>query len=370
MQKIKIKTCVYTDLKFCISKTRGFLFSLLGPVFSPKCNIGPLLMCHLWKTYSCPVLRSGLSSLVLLPSHLIPLHKFHKKILRSFLRLSDRSPIPALYLLLGECPMDGQLELDALSLFWSIWNHPESKIAEIIFYILTVCQNNSRTWSNYIRKICKKYELPDPLTLLQSDTESKSSWKHKVKRAVVSYHDNILRGNASTNSKMTYLNVSNRSVSGPPHPVLSNVVAANDVIKLRVQVRFLTGDYLTYSLNHSHGNGKSPHCRLCSDGDVSPDETVSHVISQCSALENVRRRVLPEILDTVRSLFPHKWVSNFLHLQNDEIRTQYILDCTSLNLPDSIRVKVTNSSTVFKVTHDFCFAIHKERMRLLNLLKK
>ena len=63
-----------------ISKTRGSLFSLLGPVFSPKCNVGPLLMCHIWKTYSCRVLRSGLSSLVLLPSHLIPLYKFHKKI--------------------------------------------------------------------------------------------------------------------------------------------------------------------------------------------------------------------------------------------------------------------------------------------------
>ena len=75
-------------------------------MFSPKYNIGPLLICHIWKTYSCPVLRSGLSSLVLLPSHLIPLHKFHKKILRSFLRLSDQSPIPVLYPLLGECPMD------------------------------------------------------------------------------------------------------------------------------------------------------------------------------------------------------------------------------------------------------------------------
>ena len=152
----------------------------------------------------------------------------------------------------------------------------------------------------------------------------------------------------------------------PPHPVLRNVAAASDVLKLRVQVRFLVGDYLTYSLDHSHGNGKSPHCRLCSTADTPLNESVSHVISQCSALESVRSRILPEILDVVRNLSPQKWVSNYLHLQNDNTRTQFILDCTSQNLPISIRVKATNCMVVFRVTRDFCFAIHKERMRLLN----
>ena len=168
---------------------------------------------------------------------------------------------------------------------------------------------------------------------------------------------------------MTYLNVSNLSVSGPPHPVLCNVAAACDVLKLRVQVRFLVGDYLTYSLDHSHGNGKSPHCRLCSAADTTPEETVSHVISRCSALENVRSRILHEIFDVVRNLSPQKWVSNYLHLQDYNTRTQFILDCTSQNLPVSIRVKATDSSVVFRVTRDFCFAIHKERMRLLNQIK-
>ena len=142
-----------------ISNARGSLFSLLGPVFSPKCTLNPVLMLHIWRTYTCPILRSGLSALVLLSAHLIPLHRFHRKTLRSFLRLSDRAPLPALYMLLGEFPIDGQLEMDVLSLFWSVWHNPDTKIAEIVNYILTVCQENSRTWSNNIRKICQKLRL-------------------------------------------------------------------------------------------------------------------------------------------------------------------------------------------------------------------
>ena len=223
-----------------------------------------------------------------------------------------------------------------------------------------------------MRKICQKYNISDPLTLLQSTPESKLTWSNRTKKAITSHHDNILHQNASTNSKMEYLNVTNLSVNGPPHPVLRNVVAASDVIKLRVQVKFLAGDYLTYSLSHSHGNGKSPHCRLCSSGDSSPEESVTHIISQCSALDVVRSRLVSEVSDVVQHLSPKEWNRNLILLNDPKILTQYVLDCTSPNLPKSLQVPPRDSEktiSVFKVTRDFCFAIHKERMRQLKLLK-
>ena len=223
-----------------------------------------------------------------------------------------------------------------------------------------------------MRKICQKYNIGDPLTLLQSDPESKSKWRKRTKEAITAYHDNLLHQNSMTNSKMEFLNGTNLSVSGPPHPVLRNVTVAYDVMKLRVQVRFLTGDYLTYSLDHTHGNGKSPHCRLCSNGDSSPDETVTHIISQCAALQDVRNRLFPEILDLIHLLFPDDKNQNSVLLQDPKIQTQYILDCTSPNLPKSLTVPMKDlekTCRAFKVTRDFCYAIHKERIRKLNLLK-
>ena len=49
------------DLK--IKKARGSLFKLLGPAFSYKCLLSPTVQVHLYRTYICPISRSGLSAM-------------------------------------------------------------------------------------------------------------------------------------------------------------------------------------------------------------------------------------------------------------------------------------------------------------------
>ena len=48
-----------------IKKARNSLFALLGPAFSFKCLLSPVVKLHLYRTFVCPVLRSGLAALVL-----------------------------------------------------------------------------------------------------------------------------------------------------------------------------------------------------------------------------------------------------------------------------------------------------------------
>ena len=49
----------------------------------------------------------------------------------------------------------------------------------------------------------------------------------------------------------------------------------------------------------------------------------------------------------------------------------FILDCTSLNLPSAYRVPTHNPevSQVFKISRDWCYAVAKERARLLKAKK-
>ena len=49
---------------------------------------------------------------------------------------------------------------------------------------------------------------------------------------------------------------------------------------------------------------------------------------------------------------------------------QFILDCTSFNLPDSHRIDVNcnHVATVFNVSRDFCYAVHSSRMEQLKYL--
>ena len=80
-----------------ISKGRNNIFGLLGPAFSFKCLLSPLVKIHFFRTYTCPILRSGLSSFSLRTGALQPLSIFHRKTMRGILNLSKTSNVPALH---------------------------------------------------------------------------------------------------------------------------------------------------------------------------------------------------------------------------------------------------------------------------------
>ena len=50
--------------------------------------------------------------------------------------------------------------------------------------------------------------------------------------------------------------------------------------------------------------------------------------------------------------------------------TQFILDPTSLNLPNAIRIQpgVSNLNEVLRICSNYCFLIHKERIKQLDKL--
>ena len=48
-----------------IQKGRNNIVGLLGPAFSFKCLLSPSVKIHLFRTCTCPILQSGLSSFAL-----------------------------------------------------------------------------------------------------------------------------------------------------------------------------------------------------------------------------------------------------------------------------------------------------------------
>ena len=128
-----------------LRKGRGSLYGLLGPGFAYKCLLSPLVKLHLYRTYVCPIIRSGLSSFSIRQTSLQPLSIFQRKTLRAILKLSKNSSIPAIHFLTGELPIEGKFHRDVFSLFFSIWNNPNTKIYEIVKYLLENSTENSRT---------------------------------------------------------------------------------------------------------------------------------------------------------------------------------------------------------------------------------
>ena len=208
-----------------MQKGRKSLFSLLGAGFAFKSNLSPTLKIYLYQTFTCPILRSGLSTFALRPAQCEPLALFQRKVLKSIFKLSKTAPTPAIHFLAAELPIEGKIHRDMFSLFYSIWTNPDMKISQIVKYLLQNNCDNSRTWTNRIRQLAQMYGLQDPLISLSQDPPPKSTFKEEVMTKITVYHERKLRENASTNSKMQYLNVYACNLRGQAHPSIYKVTS-------------------------------------------------------------------------------------------------------------------------------------------------
>ena len=351
-----------------VQSARDTLFGFLGNIFSYKCKLSQTVQYHTWNVFIKPVLRSGLAALPIRPPVVKTITTFHHKMLRAILKLSHHSPVAPLYFLLGELPMEASLHLDILSLFWNIWINPQTKAYEVVKYLLKMSSSSSMTWSAHLRIIFLVYNLPDPLMLLDSPPWPKDRWKHHTKISVTSHYETTLRHRAQGNYKLNYLNVQANGLSGRPHPVLSWVLTTHDVVIVRPHIKMLAGDYLCYA-HLAHDRGADPHCRMCQQiiHHPAPAEDMVHVLTRCRATADTRGRIMPDLLNTLASLIPN---NRLLSGITNDLLTQFILDCTSLNLPVDVRVPHNHPgfNSIARQCSSLIYAIHKDRSRQMKAM--
>ena len=348
-----------------IDSAREIIFNLLGTSLATNVNSQQVLL-HVWTIYVNPIARSGLAALPVRPAAIGALKTFHHKILRGILKLSPVSPIPPLYFLLGEIPVEAALHLDILTLFWCIWANPQTKIHDIVKYLLMMADSTSLTWSAHLKILFLWYNLPDPLVLMNSAPWPKERWKTLIKTKVIACTEVSWREKAAKNSKLHFLNVQTLGLSGRPHPVLSGVLTTQEVMRSRVHVKMLCGDYPCYSYIGSDKN-QDTYCKLCKHLHpqvTPPEEDMVHLVSRCKATSDTRARILPELFNLISLHLPN---NSILNSPNHTHLTQLILDPTSLNLPMTIRIAPGHPilPDVLNRSRHLCFALHKDRTRQL-----
>ena len=146
-------------------------------------------------------------------------------------------------------------------------------------------------------------------------------------------------------------------------------MTTQDVVTIRPHIKLLAGDYLCHSqLAHD------PHCRLCqnlaplTDQAQAPPEDIIHLLTQCRATRDTRERHLSDLLNTIADHYPYNLLlSNHSNIQ----LTQFLLDCTSLNLPNDMRIAANHPGFIPTTMHcsKLIFAIHKDRSKQLKSLE-
>ena len=85
----------------------------------------------------------------------------------------------------------------------------------------------------------------------------------------------------------------------------------------------------------------------------------------CKATMDLRSRLLPELLNVVAKVQPNCEILEFL--PPPPVMTQFVLDCSSPNLSNSVRIPFHNPGLpeIYRVARDWCYGIHCERVRLI-----
>jgi hypothetical protein len=175
------------------------------------------------------------------------------------------------------------------------------------------------------------YGLPDPLKLMMDPPPSKSSWKTLTQTKITVFHEQKLRNLAQNNSKMEFMNVGLLGLSGKPHPIISGIRDSRDISKLRMHLKFLTGDILTGE-RLAIDRGSDPKCRICS----APRESIVHILTQCRALADIHERLHADLVNIIVDIDDQNKIIE--HTTSDETITQFVLDPTSMNLANGYRI--------------------------------
>ena len=221
------------------------LFSLLPAGLALGHHANPAACIKVEQQYALPVLLSGLGALVLRKVEVNMISTCYKNTLQRLMKLHDKTPDCAVYLLAGSLPGKAILHLRQLSLFLMICHLPGDILHTLAWTTLVQGRPSTKSWFQEIREICILYGLPHPLSLLQSQP-TKESFKKLCKEKVHDYWRAKLSTEALSLCSLKYLRPEYLSPS-KPHPIFTSLDGNPYQAKAaKVQALFLPGRYYTW----------------------------------------------------------------------------------------------------------------------------
>ena len=349
-----------------ISAHRAKIFSLLpaglayGHLASTAATLKVERMCAL------PVLLSGMSTLVLSKRDISILSDHFKKILRLIMKLPDRTPEPVIFFLAGTLPLPAHLHLRKLSLFGMICRLKGNVLHSIGRIMLTDCKPAAKSWFQDIRNICVQYALPHPLDLL-NNPPPKLHFKKLCKEQVHLYWREKLTSMSDIPS-LKFLITPFLSLL-KPHPIWTSLDGNPYQAKAaKVQALFLSGRYRTERLCRFWSSNSNGYCLLDSCLNLKYFDDYSHILLHCSGLIDERRRLVSFTKSFLAANSEAESIVNeyLLYSNDDDIRLQFLLDCSVLPLVIQSQQSGTDIINVlFRVTRTWCRSLHVARSRKL-----
>ena len=273
-----------------ISAHQRAMASVLHTGAAQHHRASPAETLQLERLYGCPVLLSGLPSLVLTKKELSSVMRHHRITLCRLQRLPKTTPDCVVYFLAGTLPSTALIHLRQLGLLCMLARLGDTSALQQVGRGALLHGSPYKSWFQQLRSVTEQYSLPDPLFILQSPP-SKESWKKQCKSMVVSWWEQRLRGEASLLPSLSYFQPSFMSLN-KPHPMWTMADNPHEVSKATTVATMLSGRYVTdHRARYWSSSNPQGFCQLCLiTGQPRTLGTLEHMLLRCPVLADIRSR--------------------------------------------------------------------------------
>ena len=321
----------------------------------------PIAALGVEKLYGIPVLMSGTASLVLKQTEVNILNHHYKNTQR-LLKIHDRSPDPVVYFLAGSLPAVATLHLKQLSLLSMISRLPDNILNKIGRHVLTVADDRTKSWFLMVRDICLLYQLPHPLSQLDSPLPKEAA-KQLFRAAVIDYWETKLRTDAALLPSLQYFKPQFMSLNCP-HPIYQTCGSNSyEICKAIVQAKMVSGRYRTDRLVRHFYPDSDGNCSICPENVPG---TIEHILTQCPSLSETREKLYEKLNTYNISENAKSLISTAIHSTNANDTVQFLLDCSTTPevISETQQIGPVILEELFRYTRAWCYNIHKSRLKL------
>jgi exonuclease III len=332
-------------------------------------GLSPVIMRKLLSAYVIPRMMHGLETLILTQGDVDKLERGYKNILRNLMSLRKNIASSAVYLMMGQLPIEAELHLRILTLYGMISRQDDqTAIKQLARRQLATQTNPCNSWFGYVASIAKSYDLYTSIHSALEIKFSKEEWSGLIKKAITDTWFHRLKRDAIQRTSLRYLDI-NLLIQGEAHPLWPETAHTYGIQSAGYRAKMVTGTYILQA-NRARFNQFTvdPTCTLCN----APVEDLPHFITECSALDTVRRPIM------VDSIEPMALKLGLTIPDGREPRCRFILNGGLAGVPrkhqyrrrtatgGDNRVDTRILAAKFQsVCSSLCFKLHQRRVELL-----
>ncbi|CAG2203788.1 unnamed protein product [Mytilus edulis] len=351
--KYGVKDCVPNR----IQTARKTVYALMGAGLHGLNGLNPKVSMHLVKIYVLPRLLYGLDSIILSVSDMKLLSVYYTKLLKQIQHLPERTSTSAVYLLLGQIPVEAELHKRMLNFFGNIIRNHGSVERDVAIRQLAVMPRDSNSWFVKIIDLTEQYGLPSPHDLINVPP-GKIEWKNIVRKSISSYWIDLLKSDVKSKSSLKFLNVNNIT-QGKTHNVWDSCGTEPFTSTMAsIKAKIMCG---TYTLQHDRAKfdrsgGTNSACKLCGKGS----EDIKHFLLYCEKLRDIQEHFLNIILVKLYDCVDVEVYNEIL--SSEDLQLKVIIDCSSFEFLDESII-----SNIECVSRGYCYRLHQRRASLLQI---